>query len=532
MTRTTRRTSAFTLALVASLLSAHRPLSSQVTTSAGVVKGSMSADGFVSVYRGIPYAAPPVGDLRWKAPQPVAPWTGERAATAFGPRCTQGAMFSDMIFRDTMSEDCLYLNVWSNARQAGRRLPVMVWLYGGGFQAGSASEPRQDGEKMSRLGVVVVSMNYRMGVFGFMAHPSLSAESGNGASGNYGLLDQVAALRWVQANIAAFGGDPGNVTIFGESAGSFAVSALVASPMARGLFHKAIGESGSMLSARTLPALSLKAAEQAGVALQEKVGARTLDALRGVPADDLLKIALGMPGVSFNPVVDGVFLPQTATAIYQAGAQNKVPLLAGWNADEIRSSATMRPTPPTVATFTAQVRGTFGASADGVLAAYPVSSDAEALEATASLNSDLFISHGTWRWIETHRKTSGAPVYRYLFQRVIPVAPGKKPNGDSVQARDVGARHAGEIEYVFGALASVPKVTWESADTALSELMMRYWTNFARTGNPNGAGLPSWPRYTGDKGNSVMELDVVSKAAPDKVRARYEALDAAFARVP
>ena len=507
----------------------------EVKTSAGVVSGATSSDGFVSIYRGIPFAAPPVGALRWKAPHPAATWEGDRDATTFGARCMQGSLFADMIFRDTMSEDCLYLNVWSNARQPGQRLPVMVWIYGGGFQAGSASEPRQDGERLSRLGVVVVSFNYRLGVFGFMAHPSLTAESGTSSSGNYGLLDQVAALTWVQQNIGVFGGDPGNVTIFGESAGSFSVSALVASPMAKGLFHKAIGQSGSLLGEQTLPTAALSVAEKNGLVVQEKLFARSIEGMRQVSADDVLKTVLNTPSMafSFSPSLDGQLLPRTANEIYAEGAQHKVPLLAGWNADEVRASATMSPQKPTMASFATLVRTQFGQNADAVLAVYPMKSDEDAINATADFNSDMFISHGTWRWIEAHRETSGAPVYRYLFRRVIPIAPENKPNGEPILAKDIGARHAGEIEYVFGALESVPKVTWEPGDRVLSELMMRYWTNFARSGDPNGVGLPKWPRYTGDaKGPTVMELDVVSKAAPDKVRARYEALDAALAKKP
>ena len=538
--RTSRRKTRFVvsrgIALAALSIFAQRGAEAQVQaeakTAAGLVKGTTSIDGFVAIYRGIPFAAPPIGALRWKAPQQALPWQGARDATTFGARCMQGALFNDMIFRDSMSEDCLYLNVWSNSRQPGRRRPVMVWFYGGGFQAGSASEPRQDGERLSRLGVVVVSLNYRLGAFGFMAHPALTAESGTASSGNYGLLDQVAALHWIQQNIDAFGGDPGNVTIFGESAGSFSVNALVASPLAKGLFHKAIGESGSLMSEQTLAASPLHTAEQNGLALQEKLLARSMDGMRAVSAQDVLKTALSMRTTSFSAIIDGQLLPRSATAIYNDGAQNKVPLLAGWNADEARSSATMAAQAPTITSFTNRIRAQFGASADAILAVYPAKSDEDAINATADFNSDMFISHGTRRWMEVHRKTSGAPVYRYLFRRVIPIAPGTKQNGEPIRAAEVGARHAGEIEYVFGTLESVPKVTWERGDHALSDLMMRYWSNFARSGDPNGTGLPKWPRYTGDKGASVMELDVVSKAAPDKVRARYEALDAAFARKP
>ena len=242
-------------------------------------------------FLGIPYAAPPVGDRRWREPQPAAAWEGVRPATAFGARCMQGRVYDDMVFRDEESEDCLYLNVWTPARSASERLPVMVWIYGGGFRAGSASEPRQDGSRLARKGVVVVSMNYRLGVFGFFAHPELSAESGRKASGNYGLLDQLAALRWVRENVAAFGGDPARVTIFGESAGSFSVSALVASPLGKGLFQRAIGESGAYAGRTELPLATLAASEKTGAGFAAALGAGSLEALRRRPAAELLQAA-------------------------------------------------------------------------------------------------------------------------------------------------------------------------------------------------------------------------------------------------
>ena len=307
----------------------------QVATDKGVVEGTASADSKARIFKGIPFAAPPVGALRWKAPQPVASWTGVRKAAEFGSRCMQGHIYNDMIFRDPgPSEDCLYLNVWTPAASAQEKLPVMVWIYGGGYSAGAASEPRQDGENLARKGVVVVSMNYRLGVFGFFVHPELAKESGHGSSGNYGLMDQVAALQWVQSNIAAFGGDPGNVTIFGESAGSFSVSAQMASPLAQGLFQRAIGESGAFFSA-TLDLKPLVKAEEDDAKFAEAVGAPTLEALRAKPADELLKVALRQGGgVRFAPDIDGWFFPETAYAIYAAGKQSHVPLLAGWNADE------------------------------------------------------------------------------------------------------------------------------------------------------------------------------------------------------
>jgi para-nitrobenzyl esterase len=404
----------------------------------------------------------------------------------------------------------------------------MVWIYGGGFQGGSASEPRQDGEKLAGKGVVVVSFNYRLGVFGFLAHPELTKESGHHASGNYGLLDQVAALQWVKNNIAGFGGDPGKVTIFGESAGSFAVSALMASPLAQGLFHRAIGESGAFFNVRTgaLAPSTLAASETSGVTFAESLGATSLAALRAKPAEEVLQGAMKGPGRRFAPMIDGYVLPRGVRAIYADGQQSHVPLLAGWNADEVRSGVVLAKERLTATSFVERTRKQFGGDADAVLKAYPAGSDEEALESAASLASDQFIAHATWKWLETHRQTGRSPVYRYRFDRKIPIAPDTKVNGTPATVRDIGARHAGEIEYVFGALDSVPKVTWEDTDRKLSDLMMSYWSNFARSADPNGPGLPKWPGYDTASGDQVMHLDVQSQATPATDRVRYEALDA------
>jgi para-nitrobenzyl esterase len=502
------------------------PVAAQVKTASGPVEGTTSADGAVRVFKGIPFAAPPVGALRWKAPQPVTPWTEVKKTVAFGPRCQQGRIFGDMIFRDEPSEDCLYINVWTPAAKGGGTLPVMFWIHGGGFQAGSASEPRQDGEQLARKGVVVVSANHRLGLFGFFSHPELTAESAHKASGNYGLLDQVAALAWVKANIAAFGGDPGNVTIFGESAGSFSVSALVASPLAKGLVHKAIGESGAYftLPGGGLPNRALAAAEEQGQKFAASVGAADLAALRLKPAEELLAAAL--KGQWFAPNVDGYLLPKTVPEIYAAKAHNAVPLLAGWNADESRASVTMAKVKPTPASFAESAKKRFGASADAILKAYPATTDAETIESAAALASDTFIGYSTWKWIQVHAATTDAPVYRYSFDRTIPIAPDTKVNGMAATAEDIGARHAGEIEYVFGTLDSVPKVTWTPADRTLSDQMMRYWSNFAKTGDPNGKGLPRWPKYDAAKGTGIQHLDTAITTKGDVNRARYEALDA------
>jgi len=499
----------------------------QVRIDTGTVQGRTEQDGKVRAFLGIPYAAPPVGDLRWRAPGPPPKWDGVRDATKFGARCVQARVFDDMVFRDEQSEDCLYLNVWTPASSPDAKLPVMVWIYGGGFQAGSTSEPRQDGQFLAMNGVVVVSMNYRLGVFGFFAHPELTKESPHHASGNYGLLDQVAALEWVKRNIAAFGGDPSNVTIFGESAGSFSVSALMASPLTKGLIAKAIGESGAFFTAggQTLAPRTLDRAEAAGQEFGAAHQAESLAALRAMPADAVLAAAMqGGQGFRFSPIVDGYLLPEEPVEIFGAGRQNHVPLLAGWNADEVRGGVVLAKERPTARNFSERVQKQFGARAEAVLKLYPATTDAEALESAASLASDTFISYSTWKWLEVHRRTGGAPVYRYRFDRKIPIAPGTKINGVDATAEDIGARHAGEIEYVFGTLDSVKGVTWTDGDRALSKQMMAYWSNFAKTGDPNASGLPDWPRYT-LPANQVMHLDVVSKAAPDQQRARYELLD-------
>jgi para-nitrobenzyl esterase len=499
--------------------------SAQVKLTTGVAEGVTDPATKVRAFKGLPYAAPPIGDLRWKPPEPPLPWSGTRRADAFGPRCAQARVYDDMIFRDQMSEDCLVLNVWTPAASDTAALPVMVWIYGGGFRAGSTSEPRQDGAALAARGVVVVSMNYRMGVFGFLAHPDLTKESPHHASGNYGLLDQIAALHWVKANIASFGGDPSNVTIFGESAGSFSVSALMASPLARGLFQKAIGESGAPFDDVRGPLRfkPLAQAEEAGVAFAAAAGTASIAGLRRMSTDEVLKAAAGGRDRRFTPIVDGFVLPRDVRSIFADGQQAHVPLLAGWNRDESRASVTLNPNRPTAQSFAAQVRAQFGPHADEVLQVYPAASDAQALESAASLAGDLFIGFGAWRWLEAHLKTGSSPVYRYSFDQPPPMPAGTKEHGVEVTAKDVGARHAAEIEYVFGALD--PPVPWAPEDRALSDALMSYWTAFARTGTPSGAGLPAWPRYEATAGYPVLHLAPSITVAPDALRARYEVLD-------
>ncbi len=353
----------------------------QVKTDAGMVEGK--DDGAVRAFLGIPYAAPPVGDLRWKPPVPAAKWKGVLKATEFGSHCMQGKVYGDMNFRDPGgSEDCLTLNVWVPAKAAGATLPVMVWIYGGGFAAGSTSEARQDGAHLTQQGVIVVSMNYRLGVFGFFVHPELAKESGHNAAGNYGLMDQTAALRWVHENIAAFGGDPGNVTIFGESAGSFSVSAQMASPLAKGLFQKAIGESGGAFYSGGLTFDPRSVREEKDVkVVSSKLGVSTLVELRAIPAQKLLDefAPPKSPGFDFGPDVDGYFLPEPVPAIFAAGKQNDVPLLAGWNHDEDIFEVAFNPQKPSADTLKATAQKEFGEKAPEFIKLYPADTPEQAL---------------------------------------------------------------------------------------------------------------------------------------------------------
>jgi para-nitrobenzyl esterase len=513
------------LVVLAATMATADPPAPEVKTAAGIVRGKAGSEGRIRVFKGIPYAAPPVGEGRWREPRPALPWDGVREATAFGAQCVQGPVFGDITFPIPASEDCLSLNVWTPAAKASDRLPVMVWIHGGGFQAGASSEPRHDGWAFARKGVVLVTVNYRLGVFGFLAHPELTRESGRQASGNYGLMDQIAALRWVKDNIAAFGGDPSNVTIFGESAGSLSVSALMASPAAAGLFHKAIGESGAYFSLGSggLPLLPLPASEAQGTKFAASMGADSLAALRAKSSDEVL--AAGFKTQPwFAPSLDGYVLVEDVAATFAAGRQAHVPLLAGWNADEVRAGVVLAKQKATAQSFPEDVRKRFGDHADAVLKMYPAKTDSDALESAAALATDSFMGYSTWKWIETHTRTGGSPVYRYSFDRKIPVAGDAKVNGVAATSRDIGARHAGEIEYVFGALDSQAKVPWEPTDRKLSDAMTAYWANFARSGDPNGPSLPKWPRY--DAGRRVLHLDETIRDREDASRARYEVLDA------
>ena len=493
----------------------------QVKVTGGVLEGAVGTEPSVRVFRGVPFAAPPVGDLRWKAPQPVPAWKGVRKADEWGTRCMQGPMFGPLRSREkAMGEDCLYLNVWTTAKTAKEKRPVLVVFHGGGFAAGSASEGRTDGEWFARQGIVVVAPNHRLGVFGFLAHPELSKESGGRGSGNYGMLDQASALEWVKANVAAFGGDPGNVTVNGESAGSLSVSALMASPLTKHLVHKAIGESGAFFASPTggMAEKALADKEQDGVKFATSVGAGSLADLRAKPADELLAAVMKTGGWGYSPGVDGYFLPEKVSAIYAAGKQARIPLLAGWNSSEMGMAIAMNPQKPTAASFAEQVKKQFGDRAPAALQIYAAANDTEVLQTAADLASDLFISYSTWKWIEVHAQTGQAPIYRYRFDRVLPEANG---------SNRFGASHAVDIEYAFNTLDS-KTAAWQPEDRQTALTLATSFANFVKTGNPNGPGVPDWPEF--GKTRQVMYVDSVSKAGPEQGRARYDFIDSVVVR--
>ena len=534
----------FTIALLAvaplATTLAQAPASApRAQTVNGTVAGLTLPSG-VKAFRGVPFAAPPVRENRWRPPQPVRNWTGVRMADRFADQCMQARVFGDMMFRNSgNSEDCLYLNVWVPANaQANANLPVLVYYYGGGFVAGDGSEPRYDGESMAKRGIVVVTTSYRLGVFGFFSHPELTAESPHKASGNYSLMDQGAALQWVRANIAQFGGDPRRVTIAGESAGSFAVSAQMASPMARDLIAGAIGESGAFFST-TISTPARDSTEKVGAAFAQKIGAPNLAALRALSAMELLE-ASGRPGVGrFGPNVDGWFFPDVPANIFAKGQQSKVPLLAGWNSEEMNARAILQET-PNAENVKALLARLFPNRAEAAAKVFPASTPEEALQSVTDLAGDRFIGFSTWKWLDVHGKTSGKPVYRYLYARPRPptVEAGVTPNlaGGVTRGGNTppppparGAVHSAEIEYAMGNLHLNNVFAWTDDDRKVSQTMQGYFENFIKTGNPNGQGLPNWPVGLVDaSGNAQrIRIDVETKAEPEP-RARYLFQDEAY----
>ena len=504
----------------------------RVNTDSGAIEGRIDNNAGVRSFKGIPFAAPPVGELRWRAPQPAQKWTGVRQAQQFAARCMQGPIFGDMGFRaNGMSEDCLYLNVWTPAKSANDRLPVLVYFYGGGFVAGDGSEPRYDGESMARKGIVALTVNYRLGVFGFLAHPELTKEAPYHGSGNYGLLDQAAALQWVKKNIAAFGGDPRRVTIAGESAGSVSVSTHMASPLSRHLIAGAIGESGSVIA--TLSAVPLADAEQNGVKFAATVGATNLAALRAMTAEALLAVT-GKPGFPFpNATIDGYLFPKAPLEIYLAGEQAHVPLLVGSNSEELPYQVVLGREQPTVENYRKALQRLYKDKADEAFKLYPATTEEEVKTAAQDLASDGFISFSTWKWIDVATRTGKKPSYYYLYSRprppvraelgnVTPGLAGGVKSGSPPPPPARGAAHSAEIEYAMGNLDTNPVYAWAPDDYKVSKVMQEYFANFIKTGNPNGPGLPTWPEF---KTGQRMTIDVETRAEPERVRQRYQFLE-------
>ncbi len=469
-----------------------------VHIDSGLLSGAAGRDEAVRVFKGIPFAAPPVGRLRWRPPENPLPWEGVRDATQWGPIPVQlgeapGSFYQVEYFREApppMSEDCLYLNVWTAPQTPTNRSPVMVWIYGGGMTSGHGSTPCFDGEAFARQGIVLVTFNYRVGLFGLFAHPELSRESPRHASGNYAVLDQIAALQWVRRNIAAFGGDPGNVTLFGNSAGASSVNRLMVSPLASGLFHRAIVQSGSALNtphARD----SLADMEQRGVLFSQHYGFKNVEALRAAPTTNLLRMSTAGVCQPFFPNVDNWVLPELTVRVFARGAQAAVPLLIGTTSDEDPY------TPVMAADFIATSRRRYGEQLDAFLKFYPANSDEEATRSRHDASRDSYFAgaRAEARW----QAALGQPVYLYSFSR--------RPPGRDRALR--GAFHAAEFGYIFNTLHVIDR-PWEAADRELASRMLAYWSNFARAGNPNGPGLPVWPAFAAET-DCYLELgDAVS----------------------
>jgi para-nitrobenzyl esterase len=486
-------------------ITAFAAIADPVRVEQGLLAGMNGSSADIRVYRGVPFAAPPVGDLRWKAPQPAAKWQGVRKAAEFSNACWQtpypaaAAIYQAML--PGLSEDCLYLNIWTPAKSAKDRLPVMVWIHGGGFTRGFGGTSSYNGEALARKGAIIVTINYRLGIFGFFAHPELTSESGHHASGNYALLDQIAALQWVQKNISAFGGDPTRVTIFGESAGSWAVNALMASPLAKGLFQRAIGESGGSFSPMKTLAEAEKEGEKLGKLLapdaapresensKEPIQQDTLKALRAMKPEELLKAA---ETDTARAIVDGWVLPQDVATIFSQGKQNDVPLIVGYNADE---GTTLAPqgTYMTATIFSGGVHKRYGSQADALLKVYPAASDEQAVSSFYSAYRDQAFGWEMRTWARMATNTGHQPAYMYYFSRHAPGPLSTK----------LRAFHALEIAYVFGTF--VWPFPWEDTDKKLSDAMTSYWVNFAASGNPNGASLTKWPAYSA-KDDQVLEF--------------------------
>ncbi|MEY3412454.1 MAG: hypothetical protein RIQ70_1142 [Bacteroidota bacterium] len=487
--------------LISGQLFAQNPI---IKTANGSLEGVTNADKSIRIFKGIPFASPPIGDLRWKAPQAPKNWTGIRKCTEFSASPIQNKPEPFLCWTEEfiaqpepLSEDCLYLNIWTKAKKTKEKLPVFVWIYGGGLSSGSANCAIYDGEEMAKKGVVFVSINYRVGAFGFMAHPALTKESGYNSSGNYGFLDQMQALKWVQKNISAFGGDPNNVTIAGQSAGSFSVNALVASPLAKGLFHKAIAQSGGLLSGRF--SNNLETSELQGEKFMQKVGANSIAELRNKSAIEIQKMSNS--GFRFGVTLDGYVLPTDLLQHFEKGLFNEVPLLTGWVTGD---GTLMGNSPISVEKYEAEAKINFGNKAQTFLNIFTATTDEEAKASKAKLGMFQFAALSSHLWAGFNKKNNS---YLYQFSHVPP---------DKIDFPNYGAFHTAEVPYALHSLQKW-KRTWQAVDWDLENKMSSYWVNFAKTGNPNGKNLPEWKAYDKEKGH-IMEFGdtTILKEAPFK----------------
>lgn len=501
------------LTLLASAAGAQIP---QADVTGGKVAGTV-ADG-LSVFKGIPFAAPPVGNLRWKAPLPVKPWSGTKQTIAFGAGCMQNPAMAKQMGADVpLSEDCLFIDVWTPAKAPGEKLPVIAWIYGGGYNGGMTSVPLYDGANLARKGVVFVSISYRVGPFGFLATPALSRESGHG-SGSYGLLDQLAGLKWVQANIAKFGGDPGKVTILGHSAGAFAVSTLAASPLAKGLFRGVIAESGANFTPAQDSAWAgtnlqtLRFAEANGAAWLKTLGATTLAEARALPAQTVEEAQRAKGAPRFWPPLDNYVLPGDQYTLWQQRRFNDVPVIVGSNSDEAASFGA-KPVQP--AAFEAEVREGYGAKADLILAAYPHATEADATRAGKFLRRDTSFGWPAYAWAGLQSQHGHSKAYVYYFDRPSERSPD-------------GSGHGQEVGLVFGNIGLPGRAPAVPEDKAISAILQGYWVNFATTGDPNGPGLAPWPAFAAAD-PQVMRIGANPGPAPLPNLDKFKALDGYYA---
>ena len=537
---------ALTLAAMAISIATSAQDAVSVKTSYGILEG-LDISG-IKTFKGVPFAAPPTGDNRWREPQPLQPWQGIRECHDYAPDPMQEPIFGDMNFgADSISEDCLYLNIWTPAITMNEKLPVLIYFNGGGLMAGSGSEPRYAGMAMARRGMICVTANYREGIFGFFAHPELSKETPYKGSGNYGFLDQQAAIRWVHENISLFGGDPERITIAGESAGSMSVSALMASPLSRGLFAQAIGSSGSVIADKRVK--SLAEAEKAGVEMMRRMGYKNVKEMRRVPAEVLMKQANVRNVPVYN--IDNHFLTEQPFATYAAGRQMRVPLLVGGNSLEMSPAAyfgyiTMSGREITMEDIAKTASGMFGDNTDEMLSLYGITAPDDIYKQPGiDLCGDLFLAYSTWRWGNIHNATSGQPVYRYLYSRERPkmmiegkvagLAGGVK---DKTEAEEVvenkipeihGAVHSADIEYAMGNLPTNRVYDWQPEDYMVSDIFMGYYANFVKTGNPNGIGLPQWLPLDNSDSPGFMVIDVKTRMEKDAgAERRYRRMNEIF----